>query len=199
MTSVWPLARTTIMFSIPTTAICSFSAQITESRTSSPRVTLPIVTLPRASRLRMRSNASHDPMSTHGNVPVTTASRAVRSSTATSTATGVTAAKNRGASPAESAGHPAVSSLAYAAASPRKRAAPHANRPEFHSAPRRRSRAARAGLGFSTNRLTFRALPNGFPGTRAPVRWRRHAARRRCWPRALRGPLRLRGRSKTDR
>src|SRR5262245_17398322 len=165
ITSVWPLARTTTMSCTPTTAMRSPSDHTTESRTSSPRVTLPTVTLPFSSRRRMRSSASHDPMSSQGKVPVTTASRLVRSRTATSTATGVTAPKNRGASPALSADHPAASSSAYAPASPRKRAAPQANIPEFQRAPRRRSNAARAALGFSTNRFTRRALPNGSPGT----------------------------------
>ena len=97
---------------MPTTAMSSDSAQITEFFTSSPSVTFPTVTLPRASRLRMRSSASHEPMSSHEKVPVTTARRVVRSSTATSTATGVTAAKKRGASPFVSADHPGASSFA---------------------------------------------------------------------------------------
>src|SRR5438309_1607688 len=153
MTSVCPLARTTTMSSMPTTASSSLSAQITEFLTSSPSVTFPTVTLPCASRRRTRSSASHDPISSQAKVPVTTASRGVRSSTATSTATGVTAAKKRGASPFVRAAHPGASSSAYAPASPRKRAALHANNPLFQSAPPRRSRAARVGLGFSMNRF----------------------------------------------
>src|SRR5206468_2007966 len=125
-------------------------------------------TLPRASRRRIRNSASQEPISSQANVPVTTARREVRSSTATSTATGVTAAKKRGASPFVSAVHPAASSLAYAPASPRKRAALQANSPLFHRAPRRRSSAARVGLGFSMNRFTLRALPDGLPGTMYP-------------------------------
>src|SRR2546426_243551 len=50
-------------------------------------------------------------------------------------------------SPAESLGHPALSSRAYAPASPRKRATPQANRPVFHNAPRRRPGERRGGRG----------------------------------------------------
>src|SRR3989442_1652675 len=71
------------MSSSPITARCSFSAQMTERRTSSATVALPTTTLPRASARRMRSWASQDPMSSQRNVPVTTARRRVRSSTAT--------------------------------------------------------------------------------------------------------------------
>src|SRR5439155_1370705 len=106
ITSVYPFARTITISSMPTTARSSLSAQITEFLTSSPSVTLPTVTLPRASRRRTRSSASQDPMSSHANVPVSTAKRAVRSSTDTSTATGVTAAKKRGAFPLLSTGSP---------------------------------------------------------------------------------------------
>src|SRR5438552_1351331 len=165
ITSVCPLARTTTMSSIPPTARCSLSDHTTERRTSSPNVTLPTITLPRASGRRMRSSESQDPMSSHWNAPVTTASRLVRSSTATSTATGCAAPKNPATSPADSLGHAVLSSRAYAPASPKKRATPHANRPVFQSAPRRRSNAARAALGFSTKRRTARAPPSGLPGT----------------------------------
>src|SRR2546426_5922673 len=165
ITSVCPLARTTTMSSTPTTARCSLSDHTTERRTSSPNVTLPTITLPRASGRRTRSNESQEPMSSHWNAPVTTASRLVRSSTATSTATGCAAPKNPATSPADSLGHALLSSRAYAPASPRKRATPHANRPVFQSAPRRRSNAARAALGFSTKRRTARAPPIGLPGT----------------------------------
>src|SRR5881396_1900205 len=164
-TRLCPFARTTTMSSTPITARCSLSDQITDRRTSSPTITLPTTTLPRTSGRRMRSNESHEPMSSQRNVPATTASRFVRSSTATSTATGCTALKKPAISPADSLGHPALSSRAYAPASPRKRATPHANRPVFQSAPRRRSSAARAALGFSTKRRTARALPSGLPGT----------------------------------
>src|SRR5207245_9799065 len=80
MTRVWPLARTTTMSSIPTTASSSLSAQITEFLTSSPSVTLPTVTLPRASRRRTRSSASHEPISSQVKVPVTTVARRRHSS-----------------------------------------------------------------------------------------------------------------------
>src|SRR5438309_11795800 len=136
--------------------------------TSSPSVTLPITTLPRGSGRRTRRSASHDPMSSHANAPTTTARRGLRSSTATSTATAFAAAKNPAASPAASAGHARLSSCAYAPASPRNRGTPQANRPVFHSAPRRRSRAARPAVGFSTKRRTARALPSGLPGTIYP-------------------------------
>src|SRR2546422_7863479 len=63
------------MSSSPITARCSLSDQITERRTSSASVTLPTTMLPRASGLRMRSSASHEPMSSQRNVPATTASR----------------------------------------------------------------------------------------------------------------------------
>src|SRR5438309_661913 len=125
MTRVWPLARTTTMALTPVTAKCSPSAQMTQSSTSSPSVTLPITTLPRGSGRRTRRSASHDPMSSHANAPTTTARRGLRSSTATSTATAFAAAKNPAASPAASAGHARLSSCAYAPASPRNRGTPH--------------------------------------------------------------------------
>ena len=90
----------------------SLSDQITERRTSSATVALPTTTLPRASAVRIRSNASHDPMSSHAKLPATTASRFVRSSTATSTATGRTASKKAATSPAASAGQAGLSSRA---------------------------------------------------------------------------------------
>src|SRR2546430_6084736 len=104
MTRVWPLARTTTMSSRPITARCSLSDQTTERRTSSARVTFPTTTLPCGSGLRMRSNASHEPMSSQRNEPATTARRLGRSNTATSTATRPTAPKKTAMSPAASAG-----------------------------------------------------------------------------------------------
>src|SRR3989442_33617 len=112
ITSVWPLARTTTISSRPTTATCSLSDQITERRTSSATVAFPTTTLPCASGLRMRNTASQEPMSSQPNVPATTASRLVRSNTATSTATGRTATKKPATSPAVSAGQPGLSSRA---------------------------------------------------------------------------------------
>src|SRR5437870_4812848 len=112
ITSVWPLARTTTISSRPTTATCSLSDQITERRTSSATVAFPTTTLPCASGLRMRNRASQEPMSSQPNVPATTASRLLRSNTATSPATGRTAAKKPATSPAVSAGQPGLSSRA---------------------------------------------------------------------------------------
>src|SRR2546425_526875 len=112
ITSVWPLARTTTISSRPTTATCSLSDQITERRTSSATVAFPTTKLPCASGLRMRNRASQEPMSSQPNVPATTASRLLRSNTATSTATGRTAAKKPATSPAVSAGQPGLSSRA---------------------------------------------------------------------------------------
>ena len=67
---------------------------------------------PGASGMRMRNRESQEPMSSQPNVPATTASRLVRSNTATSTATGRTAVKKPATSPAVSAGQPGLSSRA---------------------------------------------------------------------------------------